>query len=91
MKTGTVYADLDIHRLRHERRRMNTFPAPADAGYLILPVHMEKRELELLRSFPRQPFVPADAGMKSRRCEEIFSIQSHGLKKDWSIPAAAAR
>ncbi len=77
----TVYADLDIHRLRHERRRMNTFPAPADAGYLILPVHMEKRELALLRSFPRQPFVPADEGTKSRRCEEIFSIQSHGLKK----------
>ena len=27
------------------------------------------------------PFVPVDEGAKSRRCEDIFSIQSYGLKK----------
>ena len=77
----TIYADLDIHRLRHERRRMNTFPAPEKEGYLIIPVHMKKEELSLQRFFPTQPFVPSDEGMKNRRCEEILSIQSHGLKK----------
>ena len=77
----TIYADLDIHRLRHERRRMNTFPAPEKEGYLTLPVHMKKEELSLRRFFPTQPFVPSDEGMKNRRCEEILSIQSHGLKK----------
>ena len=76
-----IYADLDIHRLRHERRRMNTFPAPEKEGYLIIPVHMKKEELSLQRCFPTQPFVPSDEGMKNRRCEEILSIQSHGLKK----------
>ena len=76
-----IYADLDIHRLRHERRRMNTFPAPEKEGYLIIPVHMKKEELSLQRFFPTQPFVPSDEGMKNRRCEEILSIQSHGLKK----------
>ena len=76
-----VYGDLDIHRLRHERRRMNTFPAPEEAGYLTVPIHMKKEELSLLRSFPRQPFVPAAGGERARRCEEILAIQAHGLKK----------
>ena len=58
----TIYADLDIHRLRHERRRMNTFPAPEKEGYLTLPVHMKKEELSLRRFFPTQPFVPSDEG-----------------------------
>ena len=77
----TIYADLDIYRLRHERRRMNTFPAPEKEGYLIIPVHIKREELSLQRCFPTQPFVPSDEGMKNRRCEEILSIQSHGLKK----------
>ena len=77
----TIYADLDIHRLRHERRRMNTFSAPEKEGYLIIPVHIKREELSLQRCFPTQPFVPSDEGMKNRRCEEILSIQSHGLKK----------
>ena len=80
-----IYADLDIHRLRHERRRMNTFPAadtPEGAEkYLTVPVHMKKEELSLSRFFPQQPFVPSDEGTKNRRCEEILSIQSLGLKK----------
>ena len=35
----------------------------------------------LLRFIDKAPFVPHDPGQRSRRCEEILSIQSMGLKK----------
>ena len=42
---------------------------------------MEKEDTALERTFSAQPFVPADRAKKDKRCEEILSIQSHGLKK----------
>ena len=41
-ETGASYADLDIHRLSHERRRMNTYQGENLREHLILPVHMEE-------------------------------------------------
>ena len=76
-----IYADIDIHRLRHERRRMSTFTPNNNIGYLIIPVHMEEEETALERTFSAQPFVPSNRAEKDKRCEEILSIQSYGLKK----------
>ena len=76
-----VYADVDIHRLRHERRRMSSFMPNNSNSYLIVPVHMETEETALERTFNAQPFVPANRAEKDKRCEEILSIQSYGLKK----------
>ncbi|MCH5258239.1 MAG: NAD(+) synthase [Lachnospiraceae bacterium] len=76
-----IYADIDIHRLRHERRRMSSFMPDNNNGYLIVPVHMETEETALERTFNAQPFVPANRAEKDKRCEEILSIQSYGLKK----------
>ena len=77
----SVYGEIDIHRLRHERRRMNTFPAGSREGYLVIPVHMEKTRTQLTRPFDPMPFVPSDEAKRNHRCEEILSIQSYGLKK----------
>ena len=77
----TVYAQLDVHRLRGERRRMNTFPAAGAEGYLEIRVHMEQEETELFRPYGRLPFVPSDEVTRNRRCDEILAIQSLGLKK----------
>ena len=49
--------------------------------YLVIPVSMEEEETALERSFGGRPFVPADEKERARRCEEILSIQSCGLKK----------
>lgn len=76
-----IYADIDIHRLRHERRRMSTYMPQWREQYLILPVHMEEEETALMRTFGAQPFVPANQDERNKRCEEILSIQSYGLKK----------
>ena len=77
----TVYADLDIHRLSMERRRMNTFTPDDTNPYLIVPVSMKREETRLRRQFDPMPFVPKDQKTKEKRCDEILSIQSYGLKK----------
>ncbi len=77
---GTVYADLDIHRLCHERRRMSTYTGKV-REHQLLPVHMEQEETLLERRFSARPFVPDQTGEREKRCEEILSIQSYGLKK----------
>lgn len=78
--TGTVYADIDIHRLCHERRRMSTYRENV-REHQILPVHMEQEETIVERQFSARPFVPDQTGERQKRCEEILSIQSYGLKK----------
>ena len=77
----TVYADIDIHRLDHERRRMTTYRNGKKEDYLVLPFHLEIEETELERTFAPQPFVPSDKKERDERCDEILSIQSYGLKK----------
>ncbi len=80
-ETGVIYADLDIHRLAHERRRMNTYQGENLREHTILPVHMEEEETFLERRFSPRPFVPDQAKEREKRCDEILSIQSYGLKK----------
>lgn len=80
-KGETIYADLDIHRISHERRRMGTFGKEKEAYYTVVPFVLEPEETRLQRGFDRYPFVPGDTATRNKRCEEIISIQSYGLKK----------
>ncbi|MDE6064796.1 MAG: NAD(+) synthase, partial [Lachnospiraceae bacterium] len=77
----SVYADIDIHRLRAERRRMSTFGQKADREYAVVAFSLEQEETALDRTFNCMPFVPSDKTEREKRCEEILSIQSYGLKK----------
>lgn len=76
-----VYADLDIHRLRAERRRMSTYMPDEASRYLMVPFDMHTEETKLERKFAPMPFVPSDMAVREKRCDEILSIQSYGLKK----------
>lgn len=76
-----VYTEIDIHRLRHERRRMTTYEPEKQGNYQIIPVHMEQEDTKLTRTFSPQPFVPSNQEEREKRCDEILSIQSYGLKK----------
>lgn len=80
-KTGAIYADLDIHRLVHERRRMSTYQGEYVREHKIIPVHMEEEETLVERWFSARPFVPDQIEEREKRCDEILSIQSYGLKK----------
>ena len=77
----TVLADLDIHRIRMERRRMSTFAQSNQKPYVEVPFSIRKEAVSLTRDFAPLPFVPADIETKNKRCDEILSIQSYGLKK----------
>ena len=77
----TVYGDMDLERLIHDRRRMTTFPAPDREHYLVIPFSMKQEALDLKRRIDPRPFVPDGAAERNRRCEEILSIQAMGLKK----------
>ncbi|MDE6663522.1 MAG: NAD(+) synthase [Lachnospiraceae bacterium] len=77
----TIYADIDIHRLNHERRRMTTYGKNDNGDYLVIPFHLEEEDTNLERTFEPQPFVPSNKDERDKRCDEILSIQSYGLKK----------
>jgi len=85
----TVYADIDLARIRLDRMRMGTFnDAVAAAG------HPETRfrrisfahapnfvDIDLLREQRRFPFVPNSPERLNDDCYEAFNIQVEGLVK----------
>ncbi len=76
-----IYTELDINRLRADRRRMTTFGPCSSAGYERVRVAMGEEDTQLTRAFDPAPFVPSDEAQRAERCEEIFMIQALGLKK----------
>jgi len=80
-KGETVYGDIDIQRIMAERRRMGTFGKEKKLPYVRVPFLLTIEETKLDRTFGCMPFVPGDEETRNRRCEEILSIQSYGLKK----------
>lgn len=77
----SVYADLDVNRICSERRRMGTFGKEKDLNYVSVPFTLQIEETKLDRTFGCMPFVPGEEQKRNKRCEEILSIQSYGLKK----------
>ncbi|WP_099468796.1 NAD(+) synthase [Konateibacter massiliensis] len=77
----TIVADIDINRLRSERRRMTTFESKEDESYVKVGFSLKQEETVLSRRFDNSPFVPKSKSDRERRCEEILSMQSLGLKK----------
>ena len=82
-ENGITCADLDIERIRHERRKMTTFQMKDDDNviYTNIKGNMKSVQTNLTRKFAAKPFVPSDAKERAKRCEQILSIQSGGLKK----------
>jgi len=80
----SIYADIDLERLKSERSRMTTFDIHENedkSTYTSVSFFTEKKELVLQRTFDKTPFVPSDKASRDERCEEILNIQTYGLKK----------
>ena len=60
---------------------MGTFGKEPQIPYQTVSFHLQQDETRLDRIFGCTPFVPSDEEQRSRRCEEILSIQAYGLKK----------
>ena len=76
-----IYADLDMKRLEAERRKMTTFFEEETEEYRRVPFVLPVKDNQLSRTFPKNPFVPSNRQEREKRCDEILSIQSMGLKK----------
>lgn len=79
--TGLITADMDLERLHNERRRIGTYTMQPAEGYVTVRFSQKQEDLELNRYIDPAPFVPSNAADRTRRCEEILSIQAMGLKK----------
>ena len=87
--TGLTISEIDVDRLVHERRRINTFTPPerdpmgeahclgVGRAFFSLPL----TDTALTRPIAKNPFVPADHGDRAARCQEILTIAAAGLKK----------
>ncbi len=80
-ETSVLYADIDLEKLRFERRRMNTIPAFETDSYGRCEIAFEETETRLEKKIPRLPFVPDEKNLRSDRSAEILSIQAEGLRK----------
>lgn len=84
-ENGITYADIDVLKLTHERRRSTTFNVDNTRHSIIkndvrtIHFNMNITDTKLDRYFPKTPFVPSSKDDLSKRCEEILKIQAVGL------------
>ena len=77
----TIYSEIDIKRILSDRRKNTSFYVDAAAEYIRTEFYINTEETDLSRKFAKMPFVPQDEEQRAKRCEEIFAIQTNGLKK----------
>ena len=84
--TGLCVSEIDVQKLRSERRRIGSFMTEEREDYTEIIFKYPALangvpETELTRPVAKSPFVPADAARCRERAEEITMIQALGLKK----------
>ncbi|RGY99651.1 NAD(+) synthase [Clostridium sp. AM58-1XD] len=80
-ETGILTADIDLERIESERRKMSTFKIKGREEYWMAEFSLHVEDTVLERFIDPAPFVPDNPAERSKRCEEILSIQAMGLKK----------
>lgn len=81
---GITYADVDLERIAHERRRINLFKSEFTDNYNNVLFDYDEESFDgfqLMRHIPQKPFIPEDANELQLRCSEILRLQSQGLVK----------
>ena len=82
-KPQTIISEIDVEKLRTERRVNTTFAAcratlSGNPFRRIATEQVNPRDIVMTRSFDPHPFVPQGPTL-DERCDEIFSIQTTGL------------
>lgn len=72
-----IYGDLDLKKLSSERRKMTTFKSYHD--YDIIYFDSTDVDLDTTYYYDPHPFVPSNLELRSKRCKEVFDIQTRGL------------
>jgi NAD+ synthase (glutamine-hydrolysing) len=90
----SIVADIDVERLLHDRRHMTDYQQCAAANRKMFRTtghffsktsdkffSKTSNENGIKRPNPALPFVPSEGPDRQKRCEEIFTIQSHALAR----------
>lgn len=82
---GITASEIDLGKLKSERRRMLTYFGRDTAAYKVIPYTFregghELPNLTLTRYVDPAPFVPSMKADRDLRCKDITSIQAIGLK-----------
>ena len=83
MQGSRLREEIDVHRLRHERRSNITFAhSDRPTDYSRIRITRHGRHIErLIRSINPHPFVPDDPLEFEQRADEILAIQSTALAR----------
>ncbi len=79
--TGLTVTEIDVARLAEERRRNTSFTGGVRQGMRRIPFSMGVKETVLTRTVRTTPFVPDTSAETDKRCEDILTMQAHGLEK----------
>ncbi|MFT4146062.1 MAG: nitrilase-related carbon-nitrogen hydrolase, partial [Mobilitalea sp.] len=84
-ENGLVSSEVDLGRLKSERRRMHTYLGQSTVPYQVLSFSLQNNgvelpEITLTRFIDPRPFVPAQKEERDKRCSDIIQIQAMGLK-----------
>ena len=84
----TIYADIDLERLAHERKRTSTFADCSDENvaefrkiFVDIARECGKSFETLDRRISRTPFVPSKDEERAKRCMAVVELQAQGLAK----------
>lgn len=82
----TIISDIDLDRIKNERRKMTTYQSSDREDYTLVTFSMSGGSVGcgdycFNRYVDNTPFVPKDRLKKEERCDEILMLQSMGLKK----------
>jgi NAD+ synthase (glutamine-hydrolysing) len=83
-----IYADIDLDRVVADRSTTSSFVDAVhdhrdmlvDMRRIEFELGMSEPEIPLRRRIERFPYVPADPGSRTERCEEVYNIQVRGLE-----------
>ena len=78
---GLTVSEIDVCKLVHERQRMTTFRTGWLEDMKDICFDLELTPTQLTRPVAKNPFVPADHGDRSARCQEILTLAALGLRK----------
>lgn len=84
-ENGIISSEIDLGKLKSERRRMHTYLGQNTIPYKVIPYSLwkdqrELPEITLTRYVDPAPFVPSGKVERDKRCSDIINIQAMGLK-----------
>lgn len=84
-ENGILSTELDLGKLKSERRRMHTYLGQNTYEYTVISFSFLEGNIELpliplTRYIDPAPFVPSEETDREKRCKDIINLQAFGLK-----------